>query len=138
MSQAINSKSHCAGNMGQDINRIEASPVCQQKIKGANSKRKPTERRRLNLILLTANAQGTPRLYLVPSPWRGEVHLRGHASADTSNLSPMEKWLQEPVEEQPWNGIAEICAGVTWLPEKTAVYSQSSGLCVEVGSHALE
>jgi hypothetical protein len=35
----------------------------------------------------------------------------------------MEKWLQEPVEEQPWNGIAEIYAGVTRLPEKAGVHS---------------
>jgi hypothetical protein len=122
MSQATSSKSHCAGNMGQDINRIETSPVCQQKIKGTNCKQKTTDCRRLNLIFLTANAQGTSRAYPVRSPWRGDVHLRGHASADTSNLSPIEKWLQEPVEEQPWNGIAEVYAGRTRLPEKAGAH----------------
>ena len=124
--------------MGQLINRIEASPVSQQKTKGTNSKRKATDCRRVNLTFLTANAQDTPGAYPIRSPWREDVQLRDRASADTSNLSPMEKWLQEPVEEQPWNGIAEICAGVTWQPMKTAIYSQSSGLCVEVGSRALE
>jgi hypothetical protein len=53
--------------------------------------------------------QSTQGAYqFVTRPWKHSSKNSGHATTSTNTLSPMGRWENESIHEQPWNGVGSV------------------------------
>jgi hypothetical protein len=129
------------------IQRGEEHPVLQQDRK-PRSARSPTETvtpRNVHHTTLpagTANTQArAPISYVsVHRPWQEASRAAKMRTTSVTGVSPMERWKQETVREQPWNGATGTHVKECWERDVVERFcdttkERDSDVAVERGSY---